>query len=425
MKQEIKRTYAIVDGFYSTAVPVMLYEPLHPGKKQQIGIVLQHSDDNYFEFPPAMELASRGYTVIVSYFPDHTIPLDEKLVHLGKVVKYLKTYPGIKKVMLLGHSGGATLMSAYQAVAENGNAIFQDENRIISFDAIVPLEPADAVMFLDANFGNGVMTLLSLDPAVEDETMGVRRNPELDMFREANGYHSNGCDYSDEFVDRFVKAQGRRMNHLIDYARERVEKLDQGKGTFKDDEPFIIPGGAQIAPFNKIFPQCPDKYFTHTKEEWTLLKADGSRPVQIVPCLRKAREGLQKTEFLRESGLSTTVRTFLKSSAIKTLNDFHYDESGIYGIDWDSCYCTAPSNVPYISVPLLIMGMTGSYEYIAAEQIYKRAVKSTDKTMAFVEGAGHNFTPATDAESYPGAFGDTMDRCFQFVDEWINSKFAY
>lgn len=38
----------------------------------------------------------------------------------------------------------------------------------------------------------------------------------------------------------------------------------------------------------------------------------------------------------------------------------------------------------------------------ASEVIYERA-GSTDKTLGFMEGAGHNFTPAYEAESYPGS----------------------
>lgn len=92
-------------------------------------------------------------------------------------------------------------------------------------------------------------------------------------------------------------------------------------------------------------------------------------------------------------------------------------------MDWDSSYCTGPGNAKYISVPMLLMGMTGSYEYIAAEQIYERAVAAGDKTLVFVEGAGHNFTPEGEAEKYPGEFGDTAARCFDFVDEWLTERF--
>lgn len=113
----------------------------------------------------------------------------------------------------------------------------------------------------------------------------------------------------------------------------------------------------------------------------------------------------------------STVRTYLTNSTVRT-NGFYYDESRIYGIDWDSSYCCTPGNVKGVSVPVLIMGMTGSYEFLAAEQIYEN-IKSENKTMAFVEGASHNFTPQEDAQSYPGEFGDTVKNCFDYVANWL------
>lgn len=420
---EIKRTYAVIDGIHANAVPVMMYEPLHPGDKNHVGILLQHSDDCYFEFTPALELAKRGYVVAVSYFPDHTIALDRKLEHVGKVAAYLRNYPGIEHLLLLGHSGGATLMSAYQAVAENGNAVFQDEDKIIPLSDIAALPKADAVIFLDANFGNGVMTLLSLDPAVTREESGLQRNAALDLFNPENGYDPENCRYTDEFLREYVRAQGRRMNHLIDYAKERVRAIDSGDGRFEDDEPMLIPGGTQIAPYNKIFPIYPQRFFSHTEEAWDLIRRDGSVQRDIVHCCRVKRNPRKGTQNYHDGTLRTTVRNFLNSYAVRTDHELHYDETRLYGIDWDSSYCTGPGNVIHIEAPLLMMGMTGSYEYIAAEHLYRRAERSVDKTLAFVEGAGHNFTPALDAEQYPGEFGDTVKSTFDYTDQWITQRF--
>ena len=43
---------------------------------------------------------------------------------------YLRKYPGVKKIVLWGHSGGATVMTAYQDIAENGVAACQDAVKI-------------------------------------------------------------------------------------------------------------------------------------------------------------------------------------------------------------------------------------------------------------------------------------------------------
>ena len=102
---------------------------------------------------------------------------------------------------------------------------------------------------------------------------------------------------------------------------------------------------------------------------------------------------------------------------------YRYDESRIYGIDWESSYCVTVGNAENISAPMLLMGMTGSYEYIAAEHIYRHADKAKDKTLTFVEGAGHNFTTAPEAEEYPGQLGDSAKACFDYVAQWLAEKF--
>lgn len=80
-------------------------------------------------------------------------------------------------------------------------------------------------------------------------------------------------------------------------------------------------------------------------------------------------------------------------------------------------------NIEGVTVPSLFMGMTGSYEYLAAEEIYNHSA-STDKTIALVEGAGHNFTPERESEKYnKTSYGDTVKKLFDYVDNWLNERF--
>lgn len=411
---EIKTTYVNLAWQHSG----ILYEPVTPEEHSEIGIVLMHSDSDYFGFIPAPELSKRGFTVLASNVVKSCQPLDNKLLDVKRVVEYLRNMPNIKKVVLLGHSGGATLMSAYQSVAENGVEIFQDEKKIIKLSDIGELPKADAVMLLDSNWGNGVMTLLSLEPSITDNSTSQNLKPGFDLFDPANGYDPEGANYSQKFITNFQKAQEARNNELIDMAVARLEKLEQNKGKFEDDEPFVVAGAAQFAPNNKMFPQ-DIKLLNHTIHEWPLIHADGSVTTEVIRSWRKPHFDRNFVTVNEMGTVVSTVKAYLTNCAVRT-KDFHYDESRIYGIDWDSCYCCTPGNVKWISVPLLIMGMSGSYEFLAAEEIYENA-RSQDKTMVFIEGASHNFTPQEDAEEYPGQFGDTVKNTFDYVDEWLTS----
>lgn len=400
-------------------VPGILYEPEILGEESQIGIVLMHSDSDYLDFVPAQALAERGFRVIAANVTNHQKPLDQKLPDVGGAVEILKGAPGIRKIVLLGHSGGATLMTAYQAVAENGEQIFQGPEKIVKMDPLgQKLIPADALMLLDANFGNGAMTLLSIDPSVMDENSGLKIDQELDLFHPANGYDPEGSCYSEAFIRKYQKAQGERMNRLIQYAQDRIFAIEHGKGRFVDDEPMVIPGASQIGPNNKLFPQ-DIRLLSHTKDAYPLIHADGSVTEQIVSCVRKPRAGwADATGTYSRGACITTVRTFLKSSAVRVTEAYGYNEDSLYGIDWDSSYCCGEGNVRSIHVPTLLIGMTGSYEYIAAETIGKESAAASKK-IAFCEGAGHNFDTATETEDYPGQYGDTVKSLFDYVRDWL------
>ena len=408
--------YYRAPGFGSMQ-PVMIYQPRILGPESRTAFVLCHSDDDYIEFLPAPELAKRGYTVIATHVRESQIPLEEKMLQVGQVVDFIKNYPGIDKVLLLGHSGGATLMSAYQNVAENGNATFQGPERIYKLPEIAKLTPADGVVLMDSNYGNGAMSLMSIDPAIVDENTG-EKDPELDLYNPANGFDPEGCHYSDAFMRKFWTAQAERMNRLIAYCQERVALIDAGKGRFVDDEPISIPGGTQFGPVNKMVQQVPS-VLSHTKEERDLLHADGTITHEIVHCLRGFNKGMNAANSYKNI-LNTSVRTFLASSALKAdPSVYALTEDEMVGCDWRSSYCTTIGNVDGIHVPFLTMGMTGSHEYLASEHIIRR-VASEDKTVCFVEAAGHNFELARHLK---GQYPDPVKACFDYVAEWTGARF--
>ncbi len=420
--QAVKSSYVVVEkkGTWQ-GVQSLLFEPLKPGEKSQIAVIIMHSDGDHLAPRAGSELAKRGYRALGAAVSERDNPLDEKLLDVKACSDYLRQIPGVRRVITLGHSGGATLMSAYQNAAENGVQTFQGPEKLIKCSDLGELPPADGVMLLDSNYGNGAMTLLSLDPAVTSEDSVQNLDPELDLFNPANGFDPKGSTYSDEFIRKYQKAQGERNNRLIDAALERLHAIESGKGKYTDDEPFIVPAGAQNSYNNRLFPQ-DIRLMSRTRKAWPLLHADGSITTQIISCVRRAKNDKSFTDSYRLGAIKSTVRTYLNSSAVRTTVNFGYNEDSIYGIDWLSSYNCTPGNMMDVSAPLLVMGMTGGYEFLAAEIIHENTPKIVDKTIAFVEGASHVFFPAKDSEAYPGQFGDTVKTIFDYVDKWLMQK---
>jgi pimeloyl-ACP methyl ester carboxylesterase len=422
--QQTKTTFVRLAG----GVPGVLYEPVSPAEKSQIGIFAMHSGGDYLSFSACAELAKRGYRVLCannssskseSFTTDASI--DKIILEARLGVTYLRKYPGIRKVVLLGHSGGGAVMASYQDVAENGLKACQGPEKIIKCsDSLAGVPPADGLMLVDSNWGLGTMMLFSLDPAVVSEDNGQELNPELDLFDPKNGFDQKGSTYSDAFVRKFLSAEGKRNSRLIKNALDRLEKINAGKGLYKDDEPLIVPGADYKGHNNRLFAQ-DIRLMSHTRKAWPLLRPDGSIVTQVVHSVRVPQNFSSRTPLLEGGTLTTTVKKFLNTFAIRVTDDYGYNEDSVRGIDWDSSYSNPPGNVRGVTVPLLTMGMTGHWEYLAAETIHERA-KSADKTLVFVEGANHTYTTCTQCEKYAGQFGDTMKTIYDYIDSWLSKK---
>ena len=409
----ITETLIVMDMGHHMA---MEYAPAAPAKESAVGVVVMHCDQNYMGFNMAPELAKRGYRVLAA---DAWVggEIDRKMEHLGKLVRYLRNRPGIQKVVLMGHSGGATLMTAYQAVAEKGPEVFQGGNMIYPCTVREKLEPADGIMLIDANYGNGVMSLLSLDPAVIEEGNGMKLDPKYDIFDPANGYDKNGANYSPEFIHMYQMAQRLRNDRLIAFAQDRLEKIRRGEGNYVDDEPFMITAADQPKPNNRLLPE--DLHLlSHTKGEYDLLRGDGSVTHEQIRCLRTPEMDRCFSGTYGMGVNKNTIKGFLSSQAIRTTEDFAVTADEVKGVDWDSSYASPIGNIRHISVPALFMGMTGGYEYLASEMIWSNAAMA-DKQIAFVRGATHMFFPNRDAEKVYGSFGDTEGALYDFIARWL------
>lgn len=420
----IQAKFAVRSAFHTIGrgLRAMLYEPVETTQKASVCILIVHSDTDYLDFAFAKEIAAWGYKALCANVETSASDMDKKMMDVGQIFRYAKALEGVQHIVLLGHSGGASLMSAYQCAAENGPEVFQGPEKLVK-SRLHPgaLLPADGLMLLDSNWGNGAMRLFSLDPAVTDESDGMQLDPDVNLFDPKNGFVKGGSQYTQEFIERFQKAQGARNNRLTEYALQRLDKINSGCGHFEDDEPMIIPGADQAFFNNKLFAQ-DTRLLSHTRGSWPLLHGDGSISVEQVFSVRKAQNDESLTSSLERGALITTVKRYLSSYAIRTTEDYSFTEDSVSGVDWDSSYNCTPGNVQNIHTPLLIMGMTGSWEFSAAETIAEQA-GAEDVTLAYVEGARHFFDTATELEQYPGQYGDTMNTTCRFVDAWLKERY--
>ena len=409
----IRDTFVQVGVGMGGKLRCILYEPVTPVEESKVGVVIIHSDGDYSTFNIGPELAKRGYRTLCGQVANAASTLDQKMLDIKHAVQCLKAVPGVEKVVLMGHSGGATLMSAYQSAAEKGVSLYQGDNMLIKNELKEELIPADGMLIMDSNWGNGAMTLFSIDPAVIEDDNGMKLDPELDQFNPKNGYDPQGCEYSEAFLKKFFEAQKERNNAVIKKALDRLTLVKQGKGRFQDDEPFVCAATNQMKPMNKLINQ-DISIFNHTKEAHTLLHWDGSRTTEIIRTLRKPEGGDNPTHRVWSASI-TTLRSYLTNRAVYAGEGYRMNADGAVNVLWDDAYSCTSGNVKHIDAPMLIMGMTAGYEFLAAEGIYFNYA-SRDKTLLFMEGADHNF--GTRGE-YREKYGDTEKVVFDACADWM------
>jgi hypothetical protein len=217
-----------------------LYKP-NSGPAPQVGIVVSHRTVNFLSTLACTQLSARGFMVLcMNPASDNneaevnfeTLPLDVR-----RGVNFLRSQPGIAKVLLWSHSGGGPLMTFYQAVAETGPSYCQGQQKLVECgNNLAGLPPADGIILADAHPGNAANALRNMHAGVFKEDRPDLLQPELDLFSPTNGYNPNGpSTYSDEFKERYARGQADRMNRLIDEALEIVRRMEAGQYPYPDD----------------------------------------------------------------------------------------------------------------------------------------------------------------------------------------------
>jgi pimeloyl-ACP methyl ester carboxylesterase len=328
-------------------------------------------------------------------------------------IELLRRQPGIRKVILIGHSGGGPATTFYQAVAEKGVSYCNGPDKLTKCpDTLANLPKADGMLLLDAHPGNSVNSMRSLNPAVLDESDPGKIDPALDPFDPKNGFNPNGQSvYSEEFMSRYFKAQAARMNRLIDKAIAMREDIRQGKGTTTDDAPFIVyRDRARLMDFSmSVHPG--------TKEPRKLLKNDGTVVSEVIRSVRVPVTANARIDKRLSGGtMFLTLTSFLSSNAIRA-------KDSIDDIDWCTSNNSTPCALKEISVPILIVAMGGHY-FIRDNEIHYEVAASQDKDYLVVEGSVHVMTPCEACSKVTGqSYSNVTKNLYDYAARWADERF--
>jgi pimeloyl-ACP methyl ester carboxylesterase len=156
--------------------------------------------------------------------------LDHALVDIGVGVRWLREVQGVDTVVLLGNSGGGSLMAAYQSQAVEPNVRPLDGMRPAA--GLTELIPADGYVATAAHPGRPDVLTAWMDAAVVDESDAVATDAELDLFDERNG-----PPYSPDFLARYRAAQTARNHAITEWAETELKRV---RAAGFSDRPFTV-----------------------------------------------------------------------------------------------------------------------------------------------------------------------------------------
>jgi pimeloyl-ACP methyl ester carboxylesterase len=144
--------------------------------------------------------------------------LEHALIDIAVGVEWLRKEAGAETIVLLGNSGGGSLMGAYQS--QSLRPSIRPAYGMSLPDAVLQLPPGDLYISLNAHRGRPEVLTDWFDPSVVDENDPVSVEPSLDMYDSANG-----PPYSEEFVDRYRAAQVARNDRITQWAHAELARL--------------------------------------------------------------------------------------------------------------------------------------------------------------------------------------------------------
>ncbi len=185
-------------------------------------LIATHYSVDFSEHYLASFMAQRGFGFLgwntrfrgaEAYFS-----LDAALVDIGVGVRWLREQAGVENVVLLGNSGGGSLMAAYQSQASSPNLTPLLGAPVA--EAALDLIPADLYISVNSHPGRPEVLTNWFDPSVTNESDPTSVDPSLDMYRP-----DNGPPYSADFIQRYRAAQVARNHKITAWALDELSRV--------------------------------------------------------------------------------------------------------------------------------------------------------------------------------------------------------
>ncbi len=193
------------------------------GARPKVALIATHYNVDFAEHYIAPYFARQGFGFLgwntrFRGAEDQFI-LEHALIDIAVGVRWLREEAGVETVVILGNSGGGSLMGAYQAeaIAPTLAAAMPGPGGA----ALASLPKADLYISLNAHKGRPEVLTDWMDASVVDERDPTLTDESLNPFNP-----DNGPPYTPAFVTRYRAAQRARNQRITDWAKAELIRVN-------------------------------------------------------------------------------------------------------------------------------------------------------------------------------------------------------
>ena len=359
----------------------------------------------HYVVPP---LTARGYAVFGQnsrYINNDTDMVHERLLlDIAAGMRHLKEL-GFERIVLLGNSGGGSLLSFYQSQASKAPA-----QRLASTPGGEPIDLANEVMpegdlyiAVAAHLGEGRFMLNVLDPSVTNESDPTSTDPRWDMYNPENGYRPfpQASTYGRDWLAGYRQRQVERSQRLDSIARDAIAEHTYFRNQLRDASYASLPESTQsmIARRGRL-------------GRYMVIYRTLANPAYLDPTIDPSNRPLGSIfspadPIIGNYGPGGLARVMTPRGWLSTWSG-------------TSSQADLPDTIQHVKVPTLIVFADGDCDIFPAEQQEILAKSgAADKTMMELPWADHYLNPVREEGK---KLADPRERVIDMVLPWVEAR---
>ncbi len=406
LDRSVRREPAYLEASDGAQTFGVLYEPA--GRQPRTVVYLMHPRGEFTRHYVVPGLTARGYAVFGQnsrYLNNDTDMVHERiLLDIAAGMRWLRER-GFEHVVLLGNSGGGSLLAFYQSQAERrpGERLRTTPSGEAIDLAGEEMPPGHLYVAVAAHLGEGRFMLNVLDPSVTNEADPASYDPDWDMYNPANGYRPlpEASRYDRRWLAEYRQRQRERSRRIDAIAREYLAEQAYFRRELRSERFALLDAAERglVARRARL-------------GRYLVIYRTLANPAYLDPTIDPSRRPLGSIfspgdPIIGNYGYGGLARVMTPRGWLSTWSG-------------TSSQADLPESIARVTVPTLIVYADGDSDIFPAEQreILERS-GAKDRELVTLEWADHYLNPVGEEGR---RLGDPRERLVEILVPWMQER---